>query len=730
MQYQVRLTAITTIAVLAGGCNGRMPENDSAFERSVLFVNDADTAPWAKFAGDLDGDGLSELFAGYHGNGDLVQIARDGQIARPVVLEHAVLTDGGVADINADGHADIALLTEHGVVAFFGPDYEATRLSSEKLHDLKFVDQDGDGHLEIVVRNQTAFGNGTGDVRILSGTRGAAPWDERTLYEAEGEGLEVSDIDADGDNDIALQGVVLENLGNGEWLDHRFTRDWNWPHAKVTVADVDGDNRMDVLLAPAEPAGERFRISWFQQPETWGTQWTEHVLVADVETVIHSLQAGDIDLDGDVDVVYAEMHQGTDPDEVVVLENRGAGDWRRRVIGTMGSHNVQLFDHDGDGDLDLAGANWDGMDQSVYLWRNMTCDQPWAAWSRHVIDDGRPGQAVFVFSGDLDGDGWPDVVSGSAAYLNPGKNRNGWRRVLLGDQRVDAASALDFDRDGDLDILVTLDDPARPHFELRRNDGAASFAVVDSGIELSGDFLQGAAVLDTASQISLMLSWHKAGVGVERLSLPFGELNTWRIDRVSDYSQDEALSIGDIDGDGDADVVLGTRWLRNKDGMFKLEIIDDAAPAPDRNVLADIDGDGDLDVVVGFEAISTQGDIAWYSRDDESWERHDVGTVIGPMSLGVADIDSDGDLDIIVGEHNLSDPESAILWAFENVDGHGRNWRPHRIYTGDEHHDGAHIVDIDLDGDPDIVSIGWGHDDVIWYENKMPKCSPTPHSGS
>ncbi len=88
----------------------------------------------------------------------------------------------------------------------------------------------------------------------------------------------------------------------------------------------------------------------------------------------------------------------------------------------------------------------------------------------------------------------------------------------------------------------------------------------------------------------------------------------------------------------------------------------------------------------------------WYEQGSDSrapWNRHLVGTVVGPMSLDVVDIDGDGDLDIIVGEHNLKNPETARLLVFENFDGHGGQWRERVIYTGDEHHDGALAVDID-----------------------------------
>jgi hypothetical protein len=81
-------------------------------------------------------------------------------------------------------------------------------------------------------------------------------------------------------------------------------------------------------------------------------------------------------------------------------------------------------------------------------------------------------------------------------------------------------------------------------------------------------------------------------------------------------------------------------------------------------------------------------------------------------------MDGDGDVDVVVGEHNLSNPSSAKLYVFENSDGQGTSWTEHVVYTGDEHHDGAQVVDIDGDGDLDIISIGWGHGRVLLYENK------------
>jgi len=92
--------------------------------------------------------------------------------------------------------------------------------------------------------------------------------------------------------------------------------------------------------------------------------------------VIHGLVMADIDGDGLLDVVSSEMHQGADPDEVVVHINRQNGaSWTRQVISVRGSHYIQVADVGADGDLDIMGANWSGDYQPIELWLNRTADR-------------------------------------------------------------------------------------------------------------------------------------------------------------------------------------------------------------------------------------------------------------------------------------------------------------------------------------------------------------------
>ena len=93
------------------------------------------------------------------------------------------------------------------------------------------------------------------------------------------------DLNKDGRPDlIALASnlselVWFENPGtvDGTWRVHTYTRSWTWPHVFIAVADINGDGRADIALAPAEHAGERYRFSWFEAPQDPRVIWQEHV---------------------------------------------------------------------------------------------------------------------------------------------------------------------------------------------------------------------------------------------------------------------------------------------------------------------------------------------------------------------------------------------------------------------------------------------------------------------
>lgn len=786
------LLALAFVACVAWGAAGLAAatlEGAGGFtEEKIDLAGPA--GPWGKTVGDLDGDGLPDLVVGGHEppqallwrrvlhklhvrhydwptHGQLVYRGSRDHRWHVVSTQHDIRTDIEVADVDGDGRADVVAVTDQGIVWFKAPEWRATVIDKRVMHDLEIADFDGDGRLDIVARSQHLFGRADGDWLHFYRQQGPGSWQHHgfqvnpdPVLDFRGEGLKVADIDGDGHPDVVINQAWFRNPGDlrdpRAWDRVPYCEAWKWPHAYIDVADLNHDGRPDIVMAPAEPARGRYRLSWCEAPSERGGLWTEHVIDPQVETVMHGVAVGDLDGDGRLAVVTASMHVATAGRGEIAVYRPAAGQqpWLRTVIGIGGSHSIKLADVDGDGDLDVFGANYEGPDQRVRLWRNDAVARTAAGWQRHVVDDSRPWPSVFVLAADLDGDGKPDLVSGDRWYRNPGQVGAPWIRATVGRGANNAALAADFDGDGHVDILASAwnGDPdwtwpgrlrrwsgmkvdgSPGGLVWARNDGHGHFTV-EGGIPPGrGDFLQGAALLRGAGGDRVVLSWHGEGAGVQQLRVPPGARSPWHRSVLQTLSQDEDLQAADLDGDGRADLVLGTFWLRQAaDGSFTPHALRDPPGKPDRNRVGDIDGDGRPDVVVGFEAISRPGVVAWYRSGADPtrpWTEHVVGRFTGPMSLSLTDMDGDGDLDIVVGEHDLQHPARARLLWLENVRGDGSAWATHVIHTGDEHHDGALVVDLDQDGDLDVVSIGWGHGRLLVYENLAHRRTPPPSSPS
>ncbi|MCK5469562.1 MAG: VCBS repeat-containing protein, partial [Cyclobacteriaceae bacterium] len=242
-------------------------------------------------------------------------------------------------------------------------------IADHPTHDIEIADLDGDGRLDVISRNQSEFGYEAGNAIHLWMNTGTEKWIEKVLECPHGEGIVVSDLDGDGDPDIVTGGIWFENHTT-EWREHHFT-EWHL-NASVQIADINRDGRKDIVLTPSELAGSYHRISWLEGPADWELEnWTEHLIFDSIECVIHSLAVGDLNMDEAIDIVYAEMHQGKDPDEVVVLLNMENGaQWDKKVLSNKGSHGIRIADVNNDNLLDIFGANWSSEYQPVELWIN------------------------------------------------------------------------------------------------------------------------------------------------------------------------------------------------------------------------------------------------------------------------------------------------------------------------------------------------------------------------
>lgn len=383
---------IGSTAVLAAGFLVTLAARRAGLTFQLVVIDRTVAQPWLKAVGDLDGDGRPDLLVGGEESGGLVALLNRYPRWERVVIDpdRRFSTDGEVVDLDGDGRNDIVALTAapDGVVWYrrTSEGWQVHPIGRQTWHDVEVADLDGDGRPDLVGRNQKEWPHDTdaGDRLHFywqrSGT-GQPAWDQTTLDCPPGEGLLVTDLDGDGDADVVINQHWFENVGPRRWAEHVYAPATSWSHPNTFIAsgDVNGDGRRDLVLSPSELKGGRYRISWLEAPARAATGvWVEHVIAADVETVVHFVGTADFDGDGRLDVAAAEMPQGSDPDEVAVFLNRGQQDgswqdrWEKQVLSEDGSHSMRILDADGDGRPDLFGANWSaqGRDEAVKLWLN------------------------------------------------------------------------------------------------------------------------------------------------------------------------------------------------------------------------------------------------------------------------------------------------------------------------------------------------------------------------
>lgn len=168
----------------------------------------------------------------------------------------------------------------------------------------------------------------------------------------------------------------------------------------------------------------------------------------------------------------------------------------------------------------------------------------------------------------------------------------------------------------------------------------------------------------------------------------------------SDHQSDVAATVLDVDGDGWPDVVCSGVWYRNPQDPrakeFQRHVFDLAAGGAHDALVADLDRDGRPDIVLMGDRRSSLKELCWYRRPADPtqlWQRMPIGPPVhGAITPGaVADLDGDGDLDVV----------RADTW-FENADGRGGAWTPHRnLPVGRTGPYGMCVrcIAVDIDGD-------------------------------
>ena len=319
---------------------------------------------------------------------------------------------------------------------------------------------------------------------------------------------------------------------------------------------------------------------------------------------------------------------------------------------------------------------------------------------------------------DADDDGDLDFLLTRQGYEDQFFRNDGHEFHSFGEEVGLADSGLgrgfgvgDFDGDGDLDLYLVRQGQTN---RLLRNQHSVFTDVTDQFVAANGATLgddgagRSAAFWDADSDGDLDLFLVNAAPDRNRL---FRNNGNWFVDSSSAVGLDDegdgrGLSFGDFDRDGDADILLAnrsgpSRLYRNNTGYFE-DVSEDFGIQFSHDdvagIFGDYDGDGFVDL---FTTGETSGNRLFQNVAGTafSWiQSASIGESCGGAAF--VDVDNDGDLDIVTTGVNLNSGGDQL---FEN---HNSEWRPMGSFAGlatESAGRGLSVADFDTDGDQDLL---------------------------
>jgi hypothetical protein len=525
---------------------------------------------------------------------------------------------------------------------------------------LELVDMDSDGDLDLVA----AFGSSKNGIFINRGgfLETTPSWESEKSQETLS--VEVGDIDGDGDNDVIFGNA---DLSDEVYLNHDRTveKNYGWTDGirastyVVKSADVNNDGFEDlfqgnVFMTGDESSGDNHHDFLFYGTEDGledTPRWTSNVSV-------NTLDADwiDIDLDGDFDLYVATSDQ-----DMIFTNEDGNLSTDPSWISPYSSYSidVEVADFNDDGMYDVVIANSESSAAShIYL----CCDSSGELILWWTGLENRSSSSVDV--GDLDGDGLVDLLFtnsdwGSTAFHNDG-------------------TAFLFPENHTQTLAWAMTDAAIADLN---DDGCNDVVYADGQFPNRITFCNGT--------VNGLPTYRNSGSG-------------W-----TGWGGSFDVEVGDMDADGDLDVI----WAEVNRPLV-ITIFENGAPltrwksevvlSPRDIEIADVTGDGGLDIVAAMMSLSenvvfesrTDGDGDWVSDEldafpldptqSEDWDGdgfgdHDMGKLPDSCTLyrgdswrdrwGCPDMDSDGQSDLYDAFITQS-----TQWSDVDGDGFGDNW--------------------------------------------------------
>ncbi|TYP99006.1 putative secreted protein (Por secretion system target) [Tenacibaculum adriaticum] len=719
-------------------------ENDGASDPTFTtnLISDSIIAIRSAKIGDVDGDGDLDILAVSESDSTILWFDNDGA-ADPTFTQRIVTSTASspriltVGDIDSDGDLDIL----------------SGSLLSRRIY---WYENDGAATPSFAKRLLTSTLNGA-------------------------TAITVGDLDSDGDLDIITADVNdkidwYENDGevNPSFTKNPITNAVDWPGG-LAVGDLDGDGDLDIVSSSLDN-----KVHWYENDGETNPTFTQIIISGIIDKPTNIVSA-DMNGDGNLDIVVGNHKNNV----ITWYINDGAENPVFTTIEvsttTLQATAINVGDMDADGDIDIVASSinnnvnitWHETQNNIFLTNTLPI-----AESRNVLED---ANIILTFSAPIDATTVTSTnieVTGSQSGNITGIFTGGGHNVItfnpttnfIPGEIITVTTTAGLESSG-----FTLANPTVFQFTVAKSKlissspaATSNNIAADTDIELIFD-----SVIDNATVTpnTIMITGSQTGIiegvftGGDTNTITFnpttnfkpGEIITVTITtkaesigipltspitfsftiatarvpapvsftkKIITDTADRAydVSVGDVDGDGDLDVLSASlnddtiAWYANDGGAdptFTKIIVTDTADGASSVSVGDVDNDGDLDILAASRDDDT---VAWYANDgttNPTFTKMIVtNTADGVFEANLYDIDGDGDLDILAASRD----DDTVAW-YEN-DGATNPTFTKRIIT--ETADGTYGAcagDLDGDGDIDIISTSFYGDTVAWYEN-------------
>ncbi|MBL4604325.1 MAG: VCBS repeat-containing protein, partial [Flavobacteriaceae bacterium] len=562
--------------------------------------------------------------------------------------------------------------------------------------------------------------------------------------------LYTGDLDNDGDIDIA--GMDSDNglfwLENEGSQNVRFLTKHTIDAAtsfttnttkSVFIADINADGFLDILTGTSDDK----TVAWYQNDGTAIPSFSKQT-ISSTYAIPYHVVAGDIDGDGDMDVIAAYRDNPADggaswEDAVILYDNNGTQSFTPYTIIQEDFSNgydkiqevtsVNASDIDDDGDLDILVTssgdttlswfenvdelkvvsiapahfeNFVAVDANIVL--NFNFNVKGAATNANHISV--VGSKTGEISGSLLGDNSKTLTFDPTTNFKPGEVIT---LTLLPALEPTANTItfrtpvqFQFTVGGDANPSLTVVTPERVVLD-NTTSGLKDIFTID----INGD---GLLDIISASETDNSINWYKNN----------GD-DTFTINNIaSNVSGTVTVSAADMDNDGDIDILTVAAtggqitWYENNGSeSFAANAITELVVGGNNIIPADVNNDGFLDIVVSSSSSSVG--LVWYQNDgvaDPTFSKQTIDSSTNFKTIFAVDLDEDNDLDIVY----TSLTDANVGWyKYNSATG---SFETKNILISGNQTATVLPIDIDGDGDPDLVHATVGATgSVSWYEN-------------